>query len=386
MDVRRPFSRDFALLWAMTFLTFFAAFQLFPTVPFRLGELGLPLGARGRFMSLFTAGSAAGALLTGPLGDRVGARRMAMACTLGFAAFLLAYPWLGSARAFLWIAFPHGVVWSGVLTATMSLLGRVLPSEGRAQGLSLYGLASPGGVVVGPVIGLWSYHTLGFLPMCVSLAVVFAALAWLARNLPADPPAHATPTPFQLPSGAVVVPCLILFLTALGYGTFSTFTPQEATAAGLTGPWAGTFLTSMALGMVAMRLLMARTGFGAQPIRLLPWMLLGATAGMVLLGLLPGTLVRHALSAALYGAGYSMVHTLVNARLLEVIPPERRGGAFGALLFAFDSGIGMGSFALGAFIGRFGYRPGWLLGALLVALSLPLARRLLRTVGAPLSV
>jgi len=382
VDTTRPYSRDFALVWAMTFLTFFAAFQLFPTVPFRLGELGLDLGARGRFMSLFTGGSALGALATGPLGDRLGARRMAMGCTLGFGAFLLAYPWLSSASAFLWIAFPHGVVWSGVLTATMSLLGRVLPEQGRAQGLSVYGLASPGGVVVGPVVGLWSYHALGFLPMCGTLAAIFAVLAFLARKLPADPPAHHEPTPFQLPSGAVVVPCLILFLTALGYGTFSTFTPQEANAAGLTGPWAGTFLTSMAVGMVVMRLVMARTGFGPRPIRLLPGMLLGATAGMLLLGLLPGTLVRHALAALLYGAGYSMVHTLVNARLLEVVPAERRGGAFGALLFAFDSGIGLGSFALGAFIGRYGFRPGWLLGALLVALSLPMAVRLVKAKAA----
>jgi MFS family permease len=329
-------------------------------------------------MSLFTAGSAVGALLTGPLGDRLGARRMAMACTLGFGAFLLAYPFLGSAAAFLWIAFPHGVVWSGVLTATMSLLGRVLPSADRAQGLSVYGLASPGGVVVGPVVGLWSYHALGFLPMCTSLAAIFGVLAWLARKLPQDPEHQGVPTPFQLPSGTVVVPCLILFLTALGYGTFSTFTPQEAAAAGLQGAWTGTFLTCMAVGMVLMRLAMAHTGFGSRPIRLLPGMLGGAALGMLLLGLLPGTLVRHALSAALYGAGYSMVHTLVNARLLEVIPPERRGGAFGALLFSFDSGIGLGSFALGAFIGRFGFRPGWLLGALLVALSLPLALRISR--------
>ncbi len=378
MTDTRLWSRDFALVWAMTFLTFFAAFQLFPTVPFRLGELGLDLGARGRFMSLFTAGSALGALLTGPLGDRLGARRMAMTCTLGFGLFLLVYPWLRSVPAFLWIAFPHGVVWSGVLTATMSLLGRVLPSENRAQGLSFFGLASPGGVVVGPVVGLWSYHALGFLKMCTSLALVFAVLAFLARKLPADPEAHAEPTPFQLPSGDVVVPCLILFLTALGYGTFSTYTPQEAAAAGLQGAWTGTFLTCMAVGMVLMRLAMARTGFGERPIRLLPGMLTGAALGMVLLGLLPGTLLRHALSALLYGAGYSMVHTLVNARLLEVVPAERRGGAFGALLFAFDSGIGLGSFALGAFIGRFGFRPGWLLGALLVALSLPLAVRLVK--------
>ena len=51
-------TRQFALVWTLTFVTFFAAFQLFPTVPLRLRELGASLAESGRFMSLFTAGSA----------------------------------------------------------------------------------------------------------------------------------------------------------------------------------------------------------------------------------------------------------------------------------------------------------------------------------------
>jgi predicted MFS family arabinose efflux permease len=138
------------------------------------------------------------------------------------------------------------------------------------------------------------------------------------------------------------------------------------------------FLSFMAVGMVLMRVAMLRRGFGRRPIRKLPAMLVGATAGLVLLAALPGGMVRHVLSALLYGAGYSMLHTLLNARLMESVDPQRRGAAFGALLFAFDAGIGLGSFSLGWVIGHHGYRLGWALGALAMLAALPLALRLSR--------
>ena len=97
-----------------------------------------------------------------------------------------------------------------------------------------------------------------------------------------------------------------------------------------------------------------------------------------ILALLPGGTVRHVVSALLYGAGYSMMHTLINAKLLESVDPQRRGSAFGALLFAFDAGIGLGSFTLGWTIGHYGYRLGWALGALAMLAVLPLALKLSR--------
>ena len=92
-------SPAFALVCALTFLTFFAAFQLFPTVPLRLLDLGASVEESGRFMSVFTAGSAFGAtlfsfdsgiglgsLLTAPLSgrlaDRIGAGRVLKASLL----------------------------------------------------------------------------------------------------------------------------------------------------------------------------------------------------------------------------------------------------------------------------------------------------------------
>ena len=59
MDIppQRLWTSAFTLIWAMTFLTFFAAFQLFPTVPLRLRDLGASLAESGRFMTLFTLGN-----------------------------------------------------------------------------------------------------------------------------------------------------------------------------------------------------------------------------------------------------------------------------------------------------------------------------------------
>ena len=378
-DVSEPrtrlLTRQFALVWSLTFVTFFAAFQLFPTVPLRLRELGASLAESGRFMSLFTAGSAVGALFTGPFGDRVGHRRLVIASSLLFAGFLGAYNLLPTRWGFYLLAVPHGIVWSGLLTATMASLAKVLPEDRRADGLSLYGLASPGGVIVGPLLGLWIFQKWGFAPIGWYLAALFLLLGALGTILPEDHP-QGRATGFKWPDAAVVAPCLILFCSALGYGALGSYTAQEGLALGM--PMPSAFLSFMAVGMVIMRLVMLKRGFGRRPIRKLPGMLLGACAGLALLALLPGGTPRHVVSALLYGAGYSMLHTLINAKLLESVDPKRRGSAFGALLFAFDLGIGLGSFSLGWTIGHYGYRLGWGLGALAMLAALPLALKLSR--------
>ena len=371
----RLVTRQFALMWALTFVTFFAAFQLFPTVPLRLRELGASLAESGRFLSLFTAGSALGALFTGPLGDRLGHRRLVVSSALLFAGFLAAYALMPTRWGIYLLAFPHGIVWSGLLTATMASLAHVLPEDRRADGLSLYGLASPGGVIVGPLLGLWIFQHWGFAPIAWYLAACFLLLGAMATTLPEDH-AHGRPEGFKWPDAAVLTPCLVLFCIALGYGALNSYTAQEGLALGMKLPSA--FLSFMAVGMVLMRLVMLRRGFGSRPSRKLPGMLLGAFVGLALLALLPGGMARHMASALLYGAGYSMLHTLLNAKLLESVDPQRRGSAFGALLFAFDAGIGLGSLSLGWIIGHYGYRLGWGLGALAMLAALPLALRLSR--------
>lgn len=177
----------------------------------------------------------------------------------------------------------------------------------------------------------------GFTVIAFGLAAAFLLLAGLALTLPPDRTDRERRSPLQAPERTMVAPCSVLLATALGYGVLGTYTTQEALKLGTSAPWA--FLTFMAVGMVGMRILMSVFGFDAQPVRQLPRMLWMACAGLLILAFAPTGLPRHVLSALLYGAGYSMVHTLINTYVLETVHPERRGAAFGATLFSFDAGI-----------------------------------------------
>ena len=213
---------------------------------------------------------------------------MVVACAFGFGLLLAAYGLLPVRWGFYLLAFPHGVVWSGLLTATMATLGQVLPPDRRAEGLSVYGLASPAGVVFGPLAGLAVFEHWGFATMTWILGAIFLVLGGLAFNLAPDAAPRARKAPLQLPGRAMLAPALVLLATALGYGALGSYTAQEGLALGfrpLLGriPTASAFLTCMAVGMVLMRLFMIKVGFVGSPTRLLPGMLWTTAAALALL-------------------------------------------------------------------------------------------------------
>jgi predicted MFS family arabinose efflux permease len=56
---------------------------------------------------------------------------------------------------------------------------------------------------------------------------------------------------------------------------------------------------------------------------------------------------------------------------MQGVSSNRRGAAFGAVLAAFDTGIGTGSTAMGWLIQRFGYSAAFGVAAVLAGLALP---------------
>jgi MFS family permease len=271
----------------------------------------------------------------------------------------------------------HGVLWSALRTASVAKVGGLLPLRHRAQGLSFFGLTGPGGVAVGPLVGLWLMPHLGFAWMLILLAGVFAVLHGLIGALPQEAPREIEATAlFQWPDRAVWGTVAVMLLVGLGFGPMPPYSAQEAKALGMA--WPATFLTCFALGMMAIRGLLALTGMGKRPVTLLPGMIALAVSGYVLLAFLPGGMVRHLLAGLIYGAGYGMVHTLLIMNIFATTAPERVGAAVGALFFAFDAATAFGALGLGWVMEHFGFRRGWAIGALLMALSIPVARRLVR--------
>lgn len=373
----------FVLLWTFYFLVFAAGYQLFPVVPLHLRDLGASLAESGRFQTAFMLGSGFGSLFTGPLGDRLGQRRVLRVASLALVVILGAYALLTVRWVFYVLAPVHGVLWSALRTGSMAKVGGILAPEHRAQGLSLFGLAGPGGVALGPLAGLWLLPHLGFAWMLVILALVFAVLHVLIGSLPREPARETTQEVapaalFQLPQRSVWGPVSLLLFLGLSFGPMPPYSAQEAKALGMA--WPSALLTCFAIGMMGMRAVLGLTGMGRRPVTLLPWMLALAALGSLLLTFLPGGTSRHLTAGLVYGAGYGMVHTLVFMHIIETSRPERRGAAMGALFFAFDVGTALGALALGWVMEQGGFRWGWGTGVLLLVLAIPVARRV---VGQP---
>ncbi|MBI3131586.1 MAG: MFS transporter [Acidobacteria bacterium] len=379
MAPSRLLTRPFRLTWAFYFCLFAVGYQLYPVMPLHLRDLGASLAQSGRFMALFMLGSGLGALFTGPLGDRLGPRRVMMGASLLCAAFFGAYAFVAKPIWLLVLAPLHGIVWSALRTSGISKVGALLPDENKAEGLSLFGLASPGGVGLGPLVGLYLFPHLGIQLHMGILALGFLGEALLAKQLPKDGPTGPRRALFQAPEPWLWPVAGLLFALALSYGPMPPYAAQEAKALGMA--WPSALLTCFALGMVSLRFLLGFTGMGRDPLRLLPWMLALAAAGNLLLVLLPGGLGRHVLGALVYGAGYGMVHTLVFTAVLSKAVPARRGAGVGLLYFSFDAGSALGAWAIGPVMERWSFRHGWAVGSLALLLAIPLAARLAKRFG-----
>lgn len=367
----------FVILCAFYFLVFAAGYQLFPVVPLHLRDMGASLAESGRFQTAFMLGSGFGSLFTGPLGDRLGQRRVLRVASLTLVTILATYSFLKVRWVFYLLAPLHGLLWSALRTASIAKVGGILPFHHRAQGLSLFGLTGPGGVAVGPLVGLWLMPHLGFAWMLILLAGVFAVLHGLIGALPREAPREIEPSAlFQWPDRAVWGTVAVMLLVGLGFGPMPPYSAQEAKALGMA--WPSAFLTCFALGMMAIRGLLALSGMGRRPVALLPFMMALAVVGYALLAFLPGGLARHILAGLIYGGGYGMVHTLLLMNIFATTPPQRTGAAVGALFFAFDAATAFGALGLGWIMEHQSFRWGWAIGAALMALAIPVARRIVR--------
>jgi MFS family permease len=94
------------------------------------------------------------------------------------------------------------------------------------------------------------------------------------------------------------------------------------------------------------------------------------TAGLLLLAVAT-TRSGLILSAIVFGTGFGTAYPVFAAYVTHGVREDRRGAAFGAILAAFDTGIGTGSSSLGWLVAHFGYGTAFGIAAALSALALP---------------
>ncbi len=132
----RVFTSRFFLMCGFTFTVFLSLFQLLPTIPFFILDLGGSTTVAGLFLGVLTFGSALTAPVTGALADRIGKRLMLLVCSLAIAGFSVAYGLSPNDWLPLILVFFHGLFWSGLLSASAAYMTDLLPASRRTHSRS----------------------------------------------------------------------------------------------------------------------------------------------------------------------------------------------------------------------------------------------------------
>jgi predicted MFS family arabinose efflux permease len=254
-----------------------------------------------------------------------------------------------------------------------------IPAARRAEGLGYWGLAAVLAVGIAPALGFWVYRH-GWAALCLEIAGLNVLMAFIAWRLPDDralAPSrqNASEKPIRRAGiiqshveWRVVLLSTGLALVTFGYGALTSFSALFADALSITPR--SEFLTVMAVAVLAVRLTIGRRLDALGHRRALVWGFVPPAAGLALLSLAEGRMLFFT-AAAIFGVGFGIVHPAYTAYMLAHVDPARRGAAFGAMLTAFDTGIGTGASLTGWLVDRFGFRVAFAAAAFLAALALP---------------
>lgn len=357
-------------MWGYSFTVFVSAFQLLPIAPFHILKLGGSQATAGLFLGFLTYSCAICAPITGAIGDRFGKRRVLIVASVAITICSLLYALAPSYQLILALVLVHGVFWSGLLSSSSSYIVDFIPKSRRAEGLGYSGFASILAIAVGPWIGLYIFDHGGWRLMCIESAVLNIIMAVIAWRLPPDrrhvdhpPSLH----PRDLVEWRVLIGAVTLFLYSFSYGGITSFVAVYAAQVGV--PRA-LYFTVFCLATIVTRPLIGRYADRIGHARLIVPCLMMIVLAVGALSIADGRGL-FVVSALLFGVGFGSAYPLFVSHLMHHVPENRRTAAFGALIGAFDTGIGTGSIAVGWISEHYGFSRAFGVAGSIALLSIP---------------
>jgi MFS family permease len=353
------------------FVVFLSAFQLLPTAPFRIIDVGGSTVVAGLFLGFLTYASAFSAPFTGAIADRIGRRRTLVICSGAIVVMSVAYSLTTSWPPMLVIVFIHGLFWSGLLVAAGAYVTDLMPESRRAEGIGYYGVSTILAIALAPAVGLWVYRH-GWVWLCASIGILNVLMAMIAFRLPEShryrPVAGTSWLSHEALEWRVTVVALTLFLLAFGHGGITSFVAIYTRENGVSPH--SLFFMVCAAAMISTRPFAGALADRIGPVKVLAPCLVLTAIGYALLAM-SGTKSWLVVSALVYGVGFGSAYPAFASFIMRHIDQTKRAAAFGGILAALDTGIGTGSITLGWIIQRHGFRMAFLTAACVATLALP---------------
>jgi MFS family permease len=264
------------------------------------------------------------------------------------------------------------------LVGGISIVNDLAPEHRRGEAISLYTLASYGGLAVGPLVGelvLRDDHWDAVWLVAAAAAGVGGLLGLLAP----ETGSHEEGAPAGgswLPHRMGLLPGLVLGMGLFGFGGFNAFIALHALDVGLDR--AAPLFAIFALVVVTVRSAGAKIPDRLGPLRTVRIALVALAAGLATMGfwdapvgLYVGTLV--------FSVGQALAFPALMSLALRRAPMRERGAVAGTVTAFVDLAIASGAIALGAVADLSGYPAVFLVAAAVAGAGLILLQRLRET-------
>lgn len=359
-------------LWSkqyiLTLIAMFAAsitMTLFmPLLPIYIKMIGGNISLAGLVVSIFTIAALIFRPISAVLIDKYGRKSILIIGFVLITVGCLGYRFITLMYAFLIIRVIHGIGYGSSTNATGAIVADVVPKERRGQGIGYYGFVMASSVALGPALGLLVMKNFN-IKAAFGVAIVLAAIGLIAslfisyEQKPTFP--HSPKNSGKVNANSshgfgyekTALPAsLVMLLVAFAYSGIVTFLPTYANVLGLGD--ISIYFIIYAVALLVTRIAVDRiTKKRNISVVLLPGIVLMAVAFILLS--IGKTLPYFLIAAVIYGVGYGSVQPTLNAIVVSLCKPSRRGSANSTFFSAMDLGIGVGAFVWGIVSQTFGY-------------------------------
>ena len=149
---------------------------IIPVFPQRLQALGLGAQTLALMEGAFALGMLLFSTPMGTLADRIGRKPLVLVSLAGFIVTNLVLATVNIPLVFILIRFVEGVSISGLMPASMAMVGDSIPTEKQGRWIGMITTAQAAGVALGPGIGGFLYQAWGAsYPFLISAGIALTA-------------------------------------------------------------------------------------------------------------------------------------------------------------------------------------------------------------------
>nr|WP_059053872.1 MFS transporter [Paenibacillus senegalimassiliensis] len=341
--MERLWTKSFMMLTASMLLLYTGFYSLLPVLPLHIEQMGATSWQIGAIVGMYTLSAVICRPYIGHLLDTNGRRKYMVLGIIFFAFFMISYSWTTSLIWLVILRVAHGASWGLASTALGTAITDCIPEDRKGEGMAWYGLSMTIAMATGPLLGAWmvKWHSVSALFLIAAMLSLLPLLT--VRTLPSGQPNWRESSVSLVWSRSLKLTLLAVTLLAFSFGGVTTYMPLYLAEYGASASqFFMIYAATLSLARPLAGLLINRCGerfviASSLAVVILSLFLLGLIGGAIVVGL----------SAAFYGLGFGMAQPALQTLVLHLTGKGKNGMANALFFTAFDTGIGVGSVALG---------------------------------------